>query len=637
MRHRESPDFQALFGEGGALSRKAPFYEYRPGQVEMAEAVWKAFQGGPFLLAEAGTGTGKSLAYLLPALFSDRRIVVATGTKALQEQLARKDLPLCEQILGRRLKAVVAKGRGNYLCLHYWNRFSAEPLLRDRTEARYLPEISSWAGTTKSGDRAELAGVPEDLALWQDVNARADRCLGSKCPLYRECFLVRLRREAEAAELIITNHHLLFADRAVRRQTDSAVLPEFTHLVLDEAHDAEDAATSFFGLSASRKMLQEWVQDAAKALPANQTSTLAALKAAGEAGEHLFELWAGEERKQLLSPRTLDAHAEGSLKRLWGALDAASLALEAQAANDETEGLLGRMERWRDAVSFVLEERGEDFVRSVECRGRNVILSASPIEVQELLHDHLWSGLHAAVLTSATLTAGGSFTYLRERLGLPDHTAELKLASPFDYAAQGLLFVPGHFPEPASEEFLDAAREAVRELVHASQGRAFVLCTSYRNMRALAEHLSATVPFPVLVQGDEPKGLLLDRFREAGDAVLVATSSFWQGVDVQGEALSLVILDKLPFAPPDDPLTSARIEKLRKRGKDPFQHYQLPSAAIVLQQGAGRLIRSKRDRGVVACLDIRLSKKGYGRLLVASLPAFARTQEMDEVRAFFRV
>jgi len=611
-------------------------YEHRPCQVEMAGEVWRTFRAGGFLLTEAGTGTGKSLAYLLPALHSDRRVVVSTGTKALQEQLSRKDVPLCAQVLGRPVRVATVKGRANYLCLHYWARFAAEPLLRDRSEIQHLKTLSRWAAETKSGDRAELEGVPEDLALWQDVNARGERCLGSRCPAYRECFVTRMRREAEAAELIVTNHHLLFADRMVRTRADAAVLPEYTHLILDEAHEAEDAATSFFGRTASRRMLQEWVQDASKAVPGEKVTLLAALKAAGEAAGRFFDLWAGEERREVFHPRELPPDGAALRRRMETSLDQASLQMETGGMGEEALGLLERLEEWREAFSFVLDESEDTFVRILEARGRNVILSASPIEVAPILKEKLWGDLKASVLTSATLTTGGSFAFLRDRLGVPEEARELRLQSPFDFASQGLFYVPEFLPEPTSPAFLEAAREEVRELVHASRGRAFVLCTSYRNMRAMAEHLASTVPFPLLVQGDEPKGILLERFRAAGDAVLVATSSFWQGVDIQGEALSLVILDKLPFAPPDDPLTAARVDRMRRRGRDPFQEYQLPCAAILLQQGAGRLIRSRQDRGVVACLDVRLRRKGYGRLLLSSLPPFATAGDLDEVRAFFR-
>ncbi len=632
---REAPEFDALLGRGGTLSRES-FYEDRPGQVAMARAVWKALTSDEYLLVEAGTGTGKSLAYLLPSLGMDKRIVVSTRTKALQEQLAFKDIPLCAKILGREVNAVTVKGRANYLCRYYWDTFLKEPLLKSHREARYLKRLKAWAGETKTGDKSEWKGIPEDLALWRDVNARAERCLGSHCPLYQDCFVVKLRREAEAAEVVITNHHLLFADLALKRHWDAAALPEYGHLVLDEAHEAEDTATSFFGLSASRRMLQEWLHDTAKVF---RTETdhpvIRSLQEATQAMQFFFGRFEGREGRTTFRADGIDEACRSLLARMNAALDAAALAVDSMKdPPEEAEGLLDRLEGWRQAMDFVTDGEDDAFVRWLEVSDRNVVFGASPVEVGPILQEHLYSRLRAAVFTSATLTVGGSFGYFRDRLGVPEAAVELRLQSPFDYGSQGVFYVPSKFPQPTSGDFLPALIEAVRALVGLSSGRAFVLCTSFRNMRAVAEAL-AGVPYPLLVQGDEPKGALLERFKAEGNAVLVATSSFWQGVDVQGEALSLVILDKIPFAVPSDPLVQARIERLKKAGRNAFSEYQVPSAAIILQQGAGRLIRSTRDRGVVACMDVRLRQKSYGRLLVRSLPSFRLTDRLEDVEKFF--
>lgn len=633
--HRpEDPDLKALLGPSGPLARE-PFYEYRPGQVAMAEAVWRALRGEHALLAEAGTGTGKSLAYLLPALHLDRRVVVSTGTKALQEQLARKDLPLCERVLGRSVRAVVVKGRANYLCLHYWRQFKAQPLFATQEEGRHFKAVAAWAEATQTGDRAEWEGIPEDLPFWREVNARGERCLGSHCPVYAQCHVVTLRRSAEAAEVVVTNHHLLFADLALKDRWDAAALPEYAHLVLDEAHEAEDAATSFFGSSASKRMLQEWLHDAQRAFSQGPPALLTALSDASQAALFFFGRVEGGERREVVRPGFLSGDLEALKERMDRRLDAAALALEDQAGREESLGLLERLEAWRGAFDFVVEEEDDTHVRWLECRGRNVTFGASPIAVGPLLRRQLFSRLNAAVLTSATLTVGGSFEYLRSRLGVPEEAVELRVPSPFDYAEQGLLYLPSRFPDPAAEDFVEKVAETAAELVVLSRGRAFILCTSYRNMAAVAHALAERIPFPVLVQGEEPKGLLLERFRRTGDAVLVATTSFWQGVDVQGEALSLVVIDKLPFAVPSDPLTSARIEHMRREGRDPFWGYQLPEAAILLQQGAGRLIRSARDRGVVACLDVRLTRRAYGKVLIESLPPFRVTSDLRDVEAFF--
>jgi ATP-dependent DNA helicase DinG len=631
----KNPDFEALLGPGGPLSN-LPFYEHRPGQVDMAKAVWRALRHDEILLAEAGTGIGKSLAYLLPALHMDRRVVISTGTKALQEQLAGKDLPLCEKLLGRPVRAVTVKGRANYLCLHYWRQFRAQPLFTTLDEGRHFQALCDWADHTGTGDKADWRGIPEGLPTWREVNARGERCLGSHCPLYNECFVVLLRRQAEAAEVVVTNHHLLFADLALKNRWDAAALPEYAHLVLDEAHEAEESATSFFGTSASKHMLNEWLGDAARALKEGGRGRGAGiLQDAGQAALFFFGHFEGREHRDSLTAGFLDADAKKLRGRLTMRLDSAALALEAQRGDDEALGLLERLEAWREAFDFALDAEHDGFARWIEVRGKNVIFGSSPIDVGPLLRDHLFSRLNGALLTSATLTVGGRFDYLRGRLGVPPRAEELRVPSPFDYGQQGLLYVPSRFPDPSSEDFQEALCASVAELVCLSRGRAFVLCTSIRSMRAVAQALDGRVPYAVLMQGDEPKGVLLKRFRMAGNAVLVATASFWQGVDVQGEALSLVVLDKIPFAVPSDPVTQARIEYIRKEGEDPFQSFQLPSAAIMLQQGAGRLIRSAKDRGVVACFDVRLRRRAYGRTLLASLPPFRLTHSLEDVEAFF--
>lgn len=630
------PDFEELLGPGGPLAAY-PFFEPRPGQIALAKSVWETFDGGGILLAEAGTGTGKSLAYLAPAAMLGHRVVVSTGTKALQEQLTQKDIPLLASLLRRPVRAVVMKGRANYLCLHYYERFKAQPLLEVASEARFLKRLHRWAGETETGDRAEWVGIPEDLALWRDLNARSERCLGGHCPLYDSCYVVRLRAQAEAADLVVANHHLLFADLALRDRWDATALPTYAYLVLDEAHEAEGAAISFFGTSVSRRMLGELCRDCQKLLGAGERSAVeVATRSALASGTAFFEALAGEPRREVLAPGSLSAEQrrrkaslEQGLLRLGGALEALG------ASAPEALGLAERSEVLREGLSEVLDGEEEERVRWVEVTAGNVTLSSNPIEVGDLLRQRLFGRLRAALLTSATLSVAGSFAYIRSALGVPEEASELSLVSPFNYAEQGLCFVPRRFPEPQEEGFTEAFLDIASKLVEASRGRAFVLCTSRKGVEAAAEHLRRRCGFPVFVQGDEPKGLLLRKFREAGNAVLVGTASFWQGVDVQGEALSLVLLDKIPFAVPTEPITAARIALLRKRRTDPFRGYQVPTAAILMRQGAGRLIRSSRDRGVVACTDVRLRTRGYGSLLLDSLPPFPVTGEMEDVVRFF--
>jgi len=640
--HQEEVDFKRLLGPEGPLARES-FYEFRSGQVEMAEAVWKTLTEGGKLFVEAGTGTGKSLAYLLPSFFLNQRVVVSTRTKTLQDQLARKDIPLCSKLLGREPRTTLVKGRANYLCRYYWERFLKEPLLTSRGDAKYLSPLKKWAEHTKTGDRDEWSGIPENLGFWREINARADRCLGSACPLYQDCYTVKVRREAEAAELIVTNHHLLFADLAVKARWDSAVLPEYTRLIMDEAHEAEDAATSFFGSRASRRMFEEWLRDTAALFRSGETNRiLESLQQANRLSAYFFGMlktrsgFDGVKERLPIASVELEDDFEELKRRFWTALDTAALVMDAlEEKPEELSGLLERLDNWREAVDFVLNKEEDGFVRWIEVGERNVTLGASPIEVGSILEEHLYSRLTSAVFTSATLTVADSFKYLEQRLGVSEEAAELVINSPFDFESQGMLYVPGSIPVPSDPRFGEALVDTARRLIAASRGRAFVLCTSFRNMNLVAEGLKQ-LEYPLLVQGRESKGRLIERFKEAGNAVLVATSSFWQGVDVQGAALSLVVIDKIPFAVPSEPVVEARINKLRKSGINPFSTYQVPSAAIVLKQGVGRLIRSKSDRGAVACLDARLRNSRYGNIILRSLPPFKRTDRLEDVDAFFR-
>jgi ATP-dependent DNA helicase DinG len=624
-----------LLGPQSLLAKK-PFYEFRKDQVELASTLSEIFEGSGIILAEAGTGTGKSLAYLLPAVSIRQRVVIATHTKALQDQLAEKDIPLASEIMGRRIDALKVKGKANYLCLFHYDKFRKNPLFRDPEEIKFYQAVEAWIPKTEFGDRSELSDLPEELDFWNDVNARPERCSWSRCPLFQDCYLLKLKKAAEVVDIIITNHHLLFADISVRAKgVNASVLPDFLNLVIDEAHEAEESATSFFGVTVSKRVAEEWLNDCAREVKSSKVRKPAAGHYAVESEtREFFGNWMKEGDKRRLNREDYKKGSE-LLPGFSSKMIMYLKSLENELDPDVWLGLGERAEVLIESLNFIFSDEEPQYVKSVETRGKNVVLNASPILVGPMLRKNLFEQIKSGVLTSATLSVNGSFDYLKKRLGVPSNNFEMQINSPFDYASQGLFYLPEVFPEPMSKEFIISAVETVDSLVLYSKGRAFILCTSIKNMNAIYESLKGTVPYPLFLQGEKPKNTTLEEFREAGNGVLVATSSFWQGVDVQGEALSLVVIDKIPFASPGDPIVEARIEEIRQRGEDPFSSYQLPMAAMTLKQGMGRLIRSKKDRGVVACLDIRLRRKGYGKRIIQSLPPFPLTSDLQKVKAFF--
>ena len=645
-----------VFRPGGALQSALPSFEPRDGQRTMAQAVARQYEEGGVLLAEAGTGTGKTLAYLAPAILCGQRVVVSTGTKNLQEQILEKDLPLLRDALGRRFSATVMKGRGNYLCLHRFDAFRQAPVQRTSAERLALTLIDAWAPSTPTGDRAEIDELPEDLAFWPDVAATTENCLGNGCSRYDECFVTRMRQRAAEADVVIVNHHLLCADASVRQHSFGAVIPEAPLLVVDEAHQLEDVATQYFGVTVSNYRLEEFVRDADRVLRVLR----------GPASEHVAGLGAAVSRidtearalfsslqwkrpgaatrareggglfdeRLRLDDGLLDVVGESGLL-LTDALGAVEATIaQAKEAPEDLIALGRRASELREALRFVLRAVDPAFVFFLEIRGRGVFLRATPIDVSSIVREHLLQRAHATVLTSATLAVNGSFAYTRERLGVEDG-AEIRLASEFDYASQALLYLPPGMPDPRSPEFVaQAAREIVDILGH-TEGRAFVLFTSYANLREVHARIASRLPYPLMVQGDAPRGVLIEQFRTTANAVLLATSSFWQGVDVVGDALSCVIIDKLPFASPGDPVVQARIEAITEAGGDAFQGYQVPLAILTLLQGLGRLLRHRTDRGVLAVLDPRLLKMGYGRRFMEALPPARRTHRIEDVARFF--
>ncbi len=644
---RLSEQVAHIFEPDGPLERALPGFEPRRGQIEMSAAVAATFEEGGVLLAEGGTGTGKTLAYLVPAILSGRRVLISTGTKNLQEQIYFKDLPILRAALDASFTATYMKGRANYLCLHRFETAKGDLAARPPQERPYIEAISDWARSTETGDRAELDDFPDDLPMWNDIAATSENCVGSECPDYAECFVTRMRQRAAESDLVIVNHHLLCADAAVRQSSFGEVIPECHYAVIDEAHQLEDVATQYFGIAVSNYRLEEIVRDAERALSTGGGTSLQIRKELAHTLERLqhhaftffraLTLLAGTgdriDRMRVDAQRLAPVSEAGLA--VTGALESieASIALWKEASEDVL-AVGRRAGELREQLRFLLRADDLDFVYFLEVRGRGVFLRAAPIDVSAIVEELLLDRMHATVLTSATLTVERSFSYIRERLGVRQAT-ELRVETEFDYSDQAVLYLPPRMPDPRNPGFSASVASEVLAILQRSRGRAFVLFTSYANLRAVHAALDGAVDFPLLVQGSAPRSALLQDFRDTPHSVLLATSSFWQGVDVVGEALSCVIIDKLPFASPADPITSARIEAIAERGDEPFHDYQVPLATLTLLQGLGRLIRHRQDRGVLAILDPRLRTKGYGARFLASLPPAPITHDLADVERFF--
>ncbi|MGP8250794.1 MAG: ATP-dependent DNA helicase [Terracidiphilus sp.] len=713
---RSLPTLHEFFAPGGILAQSPLPYEYRPGQLEMAKAVERALAERRHLIVEAGTGTGKTLAYLLPALRTGQRVIISTGTKALQDQLYFRDIPFLEMLLGD-LEVCYMKGRANYLCKRKLYALRDLPILTGLQEVDEYQQIAEWERTTETGDRAELSALPETSSLWGKLDARSEACLGSTCPDYRRCFITEMRRRAAESDIVIVNHHLFFADYAVRQMAsgapDAGILPEAAAVVFDEAHELEDVASQYFGRSLSNLRFEEMARDTdvllrgktgASSLPAltqqlrdRARMFFAALPVGGD-GRHPFEA-----REQFLessgdlylSVRATLRQIEAELDRLSGVDEAQGLKnraallaqdlkfmLEASPSNtvfwierrgggaqraslsalkghgfsgSPTTGLsrrgdLSRAENSRKASGALAPEGSSSENRLADeltlaastgappnrfnQRSATIHLQATPIDVSELLKDLVFEQVPTVVLTSATLTVQGGFEHLRRRLGLAE-ARELVVPSHFRYGEQALLYLPPQMPDPRAPEFVEAAAQTIERVLNLSRGRAFCLFTSYSQMRALYERLLPVLDFPILLHGTAPRKALLEEFRSTPNAVLFGTSSFWQGVDVQGEALSCVIIDRLPFAVPSDPVVQARMKAIEEDGGKPFFDYQVPEAVLTLKQGFGRLIRSLEDRGVLVLLDPRIRTQRYGQIFLQSLPPYRMTASIADVEAFF--
>lgn len=630
----------------------------------MARAIEKAFEEKRHLIVEAGTGTGKTLAYLLPALRLARerqqRVIISTGTKNLQEQLYFKDIPFLESLLGP-LRVCYMKGRGNYLCRHKLYALRDNPILNGLEEIDQFHHILQWEKTTETGDRAEIDTLPETSALWHKLDARTEACLGQSCPDWERCFITAMRRKALESDIVIVNHHLFFADLGIKQQaagaSDAGVLPEAGAVIFDEAHELEEVASSYFGIGLSTQRFDELIRDTEMMLKAKQASTAAIESACGSLHHRARMFFAAlpsepnanigrmpfEHREEFLEESgdtytaTLNAltRLEGELDRLRNVEEAAGLRKRAADIRAHLSFLLESSDR---NTVFWIERRAAGGVRAL-ARGRenaafNTHLQATPIDVSELLETTLFNSYPSVILTSATLTVSGGFDHVRKRLGLTT-ARELVVPSHFNYEKQALLYLPPTMPDPRDPDFTEKAAERIRRVLELSKGRAFCLFTSYSQMREIYERMLAELPYPLLLHGTAPRHVLIEQFRSTPNAVLFGTSSFWQGVDVQGEQLSCVIIDRLPFGVPTDPVVKARMQAIEEDGGKPFFDYQVPNAVITLKQGFGRLIRSLHDRGVLMLLDPRIQRQRYGRIFLESLPPYRLTQEIADVERFF--
>ncbi len=649
---------EEIFGPAGLIAGIHPEYEYRPGQVQMAQAVLRAFEDKRHLIVEAGTGTGKTLAYLVPAVAAalaegGGRVIISTGTKNLQEQLMEKDIPFLQRALPKKFSAAYMKGRSNYACLQKVTQAEKAPILQGMDELDYFDDVRHWMRESQTGDRAELTSLPEDLSFWRHIDARSERCLGQKCPDFDPCFITRMRQRAMNAELIIVNHHLFFADLALRDNDFGQVLPDYKAVIFDEAHLIEDIASEYFGAQVSSYQIDDILRDVQN-LPITDielnrelTQTSGRVMRFAENFWMGFRMMRGEDGRFPLLPGTFGRKGrdgavqatplgdgylglDGALKRLETSLDVVA------GLSPEIEAVVRRIRQMRFDLEFIIAGDDKRYVYWMERRGRGLFLRASAIDVSNLLQDKLFEKKDTIILTSATLASGHNFEFIKQRLGLTGQkTDDLLAASSFDYESQAVVYLPPRMPDPRAAEWSQAAAGEIVKLLNITQGRAFVLSTSYSGMKALFEKVSNLVDFPCFLQGSMSKAGLLERFRNTPNAVLFATASFWQGVDVRGEQLSCVIIDKLPFAVPSDPIVAARQRYIDDQGGSSFYEYSVPQAVIALKQGVGRLIRSATDRGVIALLDPRLKTKGYGKVFLQSLPPCPVTSDLASVREVF--
>jgi ATP-dependent DNA helicase DinG len=630
-----------IFGPGGMLEKCMPAgYEHRRSQLEMAERVDQAFRTKQHLLIEAGTGTGKTLAYLIPAIRSGRRVVISTATKSLQEQLYAKDVPFVRRHFAPELKVAVMKGRANFLCRAKVHQMEGQPVLKGLEELDWFRQIRDWEKLTETGDRSELSFLPDDGELWSRLDARRETCTGQKCTEFNRCFITAMHQRAADADVIIVNHHLFFADLALRQDDFGSILPEYSAIVFDEAHEIEDVASDYFSRAISNYRFEELARDAEQAVRLTHQGGPALLKRivrVRERTREFFDRFPPREGRSAFEPTARASFIEQNqeaYQELSGAVKALETAIAALPSKaEELVTVARRAAELRGELAFLLESSEKNYVYWFERRNKGVFVAATPIDVSAILRERLFESFDTVILTSATLAVGGRFDYLKQRLGL-SASREHVLPQEFDFKQQAILYIPPRLPDVRDAGFAEKAADEIVQLLECTEGRAFCLFTSYGQMNQLFELVRPHLRFPLLVQGTAPRSVLLDRFRSTPGAVLFATATFWQGVDVPGDQLSCVIIDRLPFAVPTDPVVAARVRALNEDGRNAFAEYQVPEAVLALKQGFGRLIRTRTDRGVLAILDNRIQRMQYGKIFLESLPEYTLTRDIGEVRRF---